>query len=81
LADCEASAELNENEHVASITVNSTTKYYCSLADAIAAVGNEQTEIVLLKNLAESPVISGKNIILNLGSKTLTVDGWGLDVY
>lgn len=80
LADCETSTGLKA-EHVASITVGSTTNYYCSLAAAIGAVGDEQTEVVLLKDWEESPTIDEKDIILNLGNKTLTVGNYGVDTY
>ena len=51
------------------------TKYY-SLADAIAAVpanGTEATTITLLADVTENVAVSGgKNIVLDLGEKTLT---------
>ena len=62
---------LTPRDHVAKI---GETVYY-SLASAIAAVPNDGTEttITLLADVTENPVVKdGKNIVLDLGKKTLT---------
>ena len=52
---------------------------YESLKDAVAAAGSEETVITLLKDVKEGVVVKdGKNIVLNLGGKTLT---GGIDQY
>ena len=46
---------------------------YESLKDAVAAAGAEETVITLLKDVEENVAVSGgKNIVLDLGEKTLT---------
>lgn len=52
--------------------------YYKTLAEAITAATNGQT-VTLLKSLTSSVTISGKQITLDLGEKTLTSAGETID--
>ena len=53
---------------------------YDTLQAAINACEGEQT-VILLQDLEETPIIDGKHVVLDLGGNTLTVSGYGLDIY
>lgn len=53
---------------------------YASVQAAIDAATDGQT-VVLLDDITEGLTVDGKNMTLDLGGKTLTVTGWGIDVY
>lgn len=66
------------DEATAVITTDNGRTYYKTLDEAITAAEDGQT-VTLLKNLASSVTISGKQITLDLGGKTLTSAGETID--